>query len=208
MLALNKRSHDNKCIEFKNKYHTNLLTKCRTIKTVTLYFPKYYINAINKNTVVRHILITHRNLMGFKPNRRDKSPSFNVCSIEVMWRECRRMVLLLVAVCWCRGNRYKHSKWTFFLILHQNRFQNIIQCHNNKIWKQMCIRNLCYITQTYLQYNVQREKQVEIYMWALHHELVLFQQSRNCFCYVPDNEIKGDILVWTTSTAMKTIWPF
>ena len=36
-------------------------------------------------------------------------------------------------------------------------------------------------------------------MWALHHELVLFQQSRNCFRYVPDNEIRGDILGWTTS---------
>ena len=42
------------------------------------------------------------------------------------------------------------------------------------------------------------KKQVEIYMWALHHEFVLFQQSRNCFCYVPDNEIEGYILGWTT----------
>ena len=36
-------------------------------------------------------------------------------------------------------------------------------------------------------------------MWALHHELVLYQQSRNCFHHVPDNEIEGGILVWTTS---------
>ena len=50
------------------------------------------------------------------------------------------MVLLFVAVCWCRANRYKPSKWTLFRILHQNRVQNIIQCHDNKIWKQMCIK--------------------------------------------------------------------
>ena len=29
--------------------------------------------------------------------------------------------------------------------------------------------------------NYKEEIQVEIYMKALHHELVLFQQSRNCF---------------------------
>ena len=44
------------------------------------------------------------------------------------------------------------------------------------------------------------KKQAEIYMRAPHPELVLFQQSRNCFCYVPDNEIEGDILGWTTSS--------
>ena len=63
----------------------------------------------------------------------------------------------------------------------------------------MCIKNLCYSNETYLLYNLQREKQVEIYMWALHHELVLFQKSRNCFRYVPENEIEGYILVWTMS---------
>ena len=36
-------------------------------------------------------------------------------------------------------------------------------------------------------------------MWALHHELVLFLQSRNCFWYVPDNDIEGDILGWNLS---------
>ena len=44
-----------------------------------------------------------------------------------------------------------------------------------------------------------KKKQVKIYMLALNHELVLFQKSRNYFRYVPDNEIKGDILRWTTS---------
>ena len=43
--------------------------------------------------------------------------------------------------------------------------------------------------------------QVEIYMRSLHHELVLFQQSRNVFRYVPDNEIKEDILGWKPSTS-------
>ena len=43
------------------------------------------------------------------------------------------------------------------------------------------------------------EIQVEIYMKALHHELVLFQQSRNCLFYVPDNETEEDILGWNPS---------
>ena len=43
------------------------------------------------------------------------------------------------------------------------------------------------------------KKQVEKYMWAIHHELFLFQQSRNCFPYVPDNEIEGGILGWNPS---------
>ena len=116
----------------------------------------------------------------------------------MIWQECRWMVLLFVAVCWCRLYIYKPSKWTLFRIIHQNWLQNIIQCHNNNIWKQMCIKKLCYSTETYLRYNVQRGKQVKIYMWYLHHKLVIFQQSRNCFCYLTENEIKGDILGWTT----------
>ena len=36
-------------------------------------------------------------------------------------------------------------------------------------------------------------------MWALHHELVLFLQSSNCFCCVTENEIEGDISGCTTS---------
>ena len=68
------------------------------------------------------------------------------------------MVMFLVSVCWCRINIYKPSKWTFFRILHQNRVQNIIQCHDNNIWKQIYIKDLCYSTETYLQYKVQRGK--------------------------------------------------
>ena len=63
----------------------------------------------------------------------------------------------------------------------------------------MCIKKLRYITETYIQYIVQREKNVEIYLLALHHKFVLFLQSRNSFLYVQDNEIEGDILSWTTS---------
>ena len=50
------------------------------------------------------------------------------------------MALLLVAVCWCRRNKYKPPKWTFFRILHQDRVHNTIQCHDNNISKQMFIK--------------------------------------------------------------------
>ena len=43
------------------------------------------------------------------------------------------------------------------------------------------------------------EKQVKKYMWDIYHELVLFLPSRNCFRYIPDIEIEGDILGWTPS---------
>ena len=128
----------------------------------------------------------------------DKVLYYGVC--YMIWRGCLRMVMLLVDVCWCRVNRYKPSKRTLFRILHQNRVQKIIQCHDKKIWKQMCIKNLCYSTETYLRYKVQRKKQAKIYMWALHHKLFLLLQSRNCFRYAPENETEGDILVWTKST--------
>ena len=43
------------------------------------------------------------------------------------------------------------------------------------------------------------EIQVEMYTRDLHHELVLFQKSRNCFRYLPENEIEEDILGWNMS---------
>ena len=43
-----------------------------TIKIVILYYPDYDIDTINQTEVVRHILITHSNLLGFKPNICDK----------------------------------------------------------------------------------------------------------------------------------------
>ena len=104
-------------------------------KTVTLYCPEYYIYAINQTAVLRNILITHRDLIGFKMIRHDKSPLFNVLSVEVIWQECRRMLMLPVSMRWCRGNKYKSSKCIFFQTLQQNMVENIFQCHDNNIWK-------------------------------------------------------------------------
>ena len=39
--------------------------------------------------------------------------------------------------------------------------KNIIQCHDNNILKQMCIKNLCYSIETYLRYNVQGGETVQ-----------------------------------------------
>ena len=49
------------------------------------------------------------------------------------------------------------------------------------------------------------EVQVKIYMLDLHHGLVLFQKIRNIFCYVPDNEIEGEILGWNPSDGIFTM---
>ena len=85
-------------LSFKRN-HTNLLKKFRTIKTVTLYCPEYYIDEINQTTVVRHTLISYRYLIGFKPNRHDKALPFNVFSLKVNLRDICRMVSFCVAVC-------------------------------------------------------------------------------------------------------------
>ena len=42
-------------------------------------------------------------------------------------------------------------------------------------------------------------------MWYLHHKLFLFLQSMDCFRYVPENEIGGEILGWTTSNNKKNL---
>ena len=47
-----------------------------------------------------------------------------------------------------------------------------------------------------------REIKVNIFMIALHNELILFQQSRNCFRYVPNNDIREDIFSWKPSPNM------
>ena len=104
-----------------------------------MYCPEYFIDAINQNSVVRHILITNCNLIFLKPNRLDKSPSLSVFSVEMIWQEGPLIVLLLVSMFWGRVNIYKHSKWRFSQILHQIMVQKIIQCHENNIWQQMCI---------------------------------------------------------------------
>ena len=51
-----------------------------------------------------------------------------------------------------------------------------------------------------------KKKQVEKYIWSLYHELVLFQKIRNCFRYIPDNDIEGDILVWNPSMVEYGTW--
>ena len=110
------------------------------------------------------------------------------------------MVLLLVDVCWCRGGVYINlQNEHFFRILQQNRVQNIIQCHDKNIWKRCVLHFYIIVLRPIFDTIYKGGKRVKIYMWALHHELVLFQQSRNCFCYVPENNIEGGILVWTTS---------
>ena len=45
-----------------------------------------------------------------------------------------------------------------------------------------------------------QKKQIENYILALYQKLVLFLKSRNCFRYVPDNDIEGDIFGWTPSS--------
>ena len=123
----------------------------------------------------------------------DRDPSFSVFHVGLMKREFNKMAMLLGAVCWCRQKLYIPKKCTLFQILHQTRSQNIIQFHYNNIWKHMCIKKLSYSTETYLWYNAQR-KTGKKYIWFLYHKLVLFLQISNCFCYVPDNYIKGEIL--------------
>ena len=128
-------------------------------------------------------------------------PSLSVCRVGAMKRECCQMVKFLGAVCWCRESIYIPTKCTLFQIMHQNKAQNTIQCHYNNIWKQICIENVSYITHTYLRSNEQRKETCQKYIWALYHELVLFLQSRNYFCYVTENYTKGGISVWTPSNS-------
>ena len=63
----------------------------------------------------------------------------------------------------------------------------------------MCIKKYLIVLIPIFDTMYKGKKQVKIYMWALHQELVLFLQIMNCFRYVPDNDIEGDILGWTTS---------
>ena len=108
-------------------------------------------------------------------------------------------MMLLGSMCWCRENIYIPTKCTLFRIMHQTKAQDIIQFHNNKIENRYVFKNLSYSTKTYLWSKIQSKKQVEKYIWFLYHKLVLLLKSRNCFCYVPDNDTKGEILVWNPS---------
>ena len=87
------------------------------------------------------------------PNR---SMSFSFFCVGVIKRDCRQMVILLGAICWCREYRYIPTKCTLFQIMHRTMAQIIIQCHDNNIRKKICIKNLYYSNETYFWYNVQR----------------------------------------------------
>ena len=74
--------------------------------------------------------------------------------------------------------------------------QNIIQCHDNNIWKHMCIKSLCYITETYLRYYVQRGNTGRNLHMSSTSRIGPIPTNMNVFCYVPENEIEGEILGW------------
>ena len=127
----------------------------------------------------------------------DRALSFSIFCMGVMKRERFQMVMLLGAVCWCRESWYIPTKCALLQIMHRTREQIIIQCHDKNIWKQMCIKTYLIVLKPIFDTMHKGKKQVKKYIWVLYHELVIFLQSRNCLCYVPDNDIKGDILGWT-----------
>ena len=58
-------------------------------------------------------------------------------------------------------------------------------------YENRCVFKIYVIVLRPIFNNTYKEKiYFNIYMRALHHELVLFQQCGNCFRYVPDNEIE------------------
>ena len=79
----------------------------------------------------------------------------------------------------------------FFRILHQNRSQSIIQCLDNNIWKQICIKKYLLLLRPIFDTTYKGGKQVEKYMWAIHHKLVLLVQSRNFFAMYHRMRLKG-----------------
>ena len=50
-----------------------------------------------------------------------------------------------------------------------------------------------------------QKKQIENYIFALYQKLVIFLKSRNCFRYVPDNDIEGGVFGLTLSIV--TLFP-
>ena len=54
----------------------------------------------------------------------------------IIWREWCQMLMLFVAVFRYRVNRWRPYKWTLFRIMQHNREQNLIQYHDNNIWKR------------------------------------------------------------------------
>ena len=64
----------------------------------------------------------------------------------------------------------------------------------------MCIKTYPTVMGPILDPMHKQKKQIENYIFALYQKLVQFLKSRNCFRYVPDNDIEGDIFGWTPSS--------
>ena len=71
-------------------------------------------------------------------------------------------------------------------------------------FEKICVlKNYVIVLRKIFDKTYKGKKQAKIYMWDLHHKLFLFQQSRNCFSYLPENGIKWDILNCTTFFIME-----
>ena len=86
-------------------------------------------------------------------------------------------------------------------------YKIIFQYHDNNIKNRCLLKIYVIVPIPIFDWTSKGKKQVKIYMWALHHKLVLFQQSMNCFWYVLENETEGNILGWTTSTRHTDLSP-
>ena len=60
--------------------------------------------------------------------------------------------------------------------MHQNRVQNIIQYHDNCFENRCVLKNYVIVLRPIFYTTYKGEIQVDIFMRALHHKLVLFQQ--------------------------------
>ena len=72
---------------------------------------------------------------------------------------------------WCCYSALCVDECTLFHILHQNRAQNIIQCHDNNIWKQTCIFwRYIYISPASTHSDDQQHHSTTILIYHLHTE--------------------------------------
>ena len=67
-------------------------------------------------------------------------------------------------------------------------------------FENRCVLNTYHSTETYLRYNVQRKKINQNIHVRSTSKIVLIPTKYDFFRYVQENEIKGDILGWNTST--------
>ena len=90
------------------------------------------------------------------------------------------MVILIGAVCWCRKYIYISTKCALFHILQQTRSQIIIQCHDNKIWKHMCIKTYLIVLRPIINKTYKRKTRsiitYELYItnWSYSYKLEMF----------------------------------